>query len=1057
MTPARYERLCQLFDQLQPLTPAERAAYLGAACPDDPPLRAELESLLAQDQQAGAERLFQQPCPFNAKSLLASAESATVGDAAQEAAPDDVLIGRRLGPYLIQRRLASGGMGTVYRALREDDYRQQVAVKVMQPGRDGAEMLHRFQTERQVLAELPHAHIARLLDGGTTDDGRPYFVMEYIDGQPLDRYCEGRGLGTRERVELLQSVSMAVQYAHEHGVLHRDLKPANVLVTADGTVKVTDFGLAKRLEGGPGVSSPESPTQTGAVLGTPSYMAPEQAAGKGADISAAADVYALGAILYELLTGRPPFRGETVWDTVHQVLHEEPVAPSRLHPKLDCDLETICLKCLQKDPPKRYANAAALADDLRRFLAGESIAARPAGWHERLWRWCRRNPGVAFLAGTVSVLLVLVAVVSTGAAFWVAAERDRADDNYRTAEARRVEARANLEKACQAVNEMLTRIGQEELRDRPGLDLVCEDLLGKALAFYQDLLQENNRDPMLRLETGRAYGRVGQVYQMLGKADLANARYHKAVEVLAALSSEFPARPEYQHELATTHNDLASFLLMVVGNRQAAEDSVRRALEILEPLAAGHGTKAGPRYQLGRSHNILGVIRTESRQYAQALPHIKKAIDINARLAKEDPSLPEYQVGLAMSYNNRAVAQRDMGPAHWEDSLADWGTAIEVQTKLVDRFPKQPLYQKNLAHSYQNRGALWMSLTSPAEAKKDFERSLDLRKKLVKDYPARPDFWFDLSGSYNNLSLALKRTTDGLERAREACQEAIQIRTKLADEFPRPDFQSALAASHSNLGLLLMDMRRWEDAEAQLKRALQIRRELAERLPKRPEFQGDVGRAQWALGELFKATGDLDKAKAAFRQAAEILGPLVNDQKPGYRSDLAEVLLNLGLLQRAPEELPDANRCLGKAIALGQAVLKARPGDQRAHHNHLQSYQALVEVLVRLREPEKATATAAALAREPPAGWEEAYRAAASLARCIPLLEKAGPLPEDRRSAWARTFGAQGVGLLRQAIARGLTDGAVVRKDEALVPLRKREDFQRLLGELEEKAQAGPP
>jgi eukaryotic-like serine/threonine-protein kinase len=348
-----------------------------------------------------------------------------------------------------------------------------------------------------------------------------------------------------------------------------------------------------------------------------------------------------------------------------------------------------------------------------------------------------------------------------------------------------------------------------------------------------------------------------------------------------------------------------------------------------------------------------------------------------------------------------------------------------------------------------------MSLANPAEAKKDFKQSLDLRKKLVKDYPARPDLWFELSGSYNNLSLALKRT-DGPERAREACQEAIQIRTKLADEFPRPEFKRALAASHSNLGLLLTEMRRWKDAEAQLNRALQIRSDLAERFPKRPEFQGDVARTHWALGELFKAAGHLDRAKAAFGQASKVLAPLVNDQ-PTYQSDLAEVLLNLGLLLRAPEELPEAHRSLQEAIALHQAVLKARPGDQRARQNHQQSYRALVEVLVRLREPEKAVEAAAALAQEPPAGWEEAYLAAASLARCIPLMEKAAPLPEDQRNEWARTYAGQALELLHQATAKGFSDGARLRKDEDFAPLRPREEFQTLLVELEKKAKAGPP
>jgi WD40 repeat protein len=432
MTPERYERLCQLFDQAQARPPDQRAAFLDEVGAADPALRAELESMLADDQQAQGERLLRGPLPVNAKALLPPAERPTLLNAPPAAEPDDALVGRRVGPYLIEERVGSGGMGTVYRALREGDYRQRVALKVIRPGLDGGELLRRFRTERQVLAELEHPHIARLLDGGSTDDGRPYFVMEYIDGQPLDRYCEARRLGTRERVGLLRAVCAAVGYAHGRGVLHRDLKPDNVLVTADGAPKVTDFGLAKRLEGG----AEAGPTRTGVVLGTPSYMAPEQAAGQRGAVGPATDVYALGAILYELLTGRPPFLAETPLDTLLQVLEAEPVPPGRLHPKLAPDLETICLKCLRKDSAKRYAGVAALAEDLRRFQAGEPIQARPVGRAERLWRWGRRHPARAAAAGLTILagLAVVALLVGSVFIFQLRKEQQRTQDALAKAE-----------------------------------------------------------------------------------------------------------------------------------------------------------------------------------------------------------------------------------------------------------------------------------------------------------------------------------------------------------------------------------------------------------------------------------------------------------------------------------------------------------------------------------------------------------------------------------------------------------------------------------------------
>jgi serine/threonine protein kinase len=477
MTPERYQRLCELFDQAQARPPDQRAAFLEEVGAADPALGAELAGLLAGDQQAQGEQLFQEPCPVNANALLPAGEPVTFPARPPADVPGDALVGRRVGPYLVEQRVGDGGMGSVYRALREDAYRQQVALKVVRPGLDTEEVLRRFHTERQALADLGHPHIARLLDGGTTEDGRPYLVMEYIDGEPLDRYCDRRQLGTAERLRLLQAVCGAVQHAHERGVVHRDLKPANVLVAADGTPKVTDFGLAKRLAGS---AAGASPTQTGAILGTPSYMAPEQAGGVAKQVGPAADVYALGAILYELLTGRPPFRAETPLDTLLQVLSDEPVPPGRLHPKLARDLETICLKCLQKDPGRRYPSAQELADDLGRFLRGEPIRARPVGPLERLWRWCRRKP-----LQTATVLALAASLLAgTAISVYFAVQA-----SSRAAEAQKaLRERAELEKSLKAARpEVIKRFLLFVKTNRHLAKSGPEKLVNKFMATYPDI------------------------------------------------------------------------------------------------------------------------------------------------------------------------------------------------------------------------------------------------------------------------------------------------------------------------------------------------------------------------------------------------------------------------------------------------------------------------------------------------------------------------------------------------------------------------------------------
>ncbi len=298
--------------------------------------------------------------------------------------------------YEILGELGRGGMGVVYKA-KQVALNRVVALKMILGGAHaGPDELVRFRTEAEAVAQLQHPNIVQVYDVGECE-GRPFFSLEFVEGGSLDQKLNRKAQKAKEAAALVEILARAMHSAHDKGIVHRDLKPANVLLTADGTPKIADFGLAKRL------ADDSGQTQSGSVMGTPSYMAPEQAAGRVEDMGPATDVYALGAILYDALTGRPPFKGATVVDTLNQVRNDEPMPPSRLQPRVPRDLETICLKCLQKSPRKRYVSAEALAEDLRRFLAGEPILARPMGRAERMWRWCRRNPLPTSLLFTVTL------------------------------------------------------------------------------------------------------------------------------------------------------------------------------------------------------------------------------------------------------------------------------------------------------------------------------------------------------------------------------------------------------------------------------------------------------------------------------------------------------------------------------------------------------------------------------------------------------------------------------------------------------------------------------
>ena len=428
--------------------------------------------------------------------------------------------GQVIGNYEILAEIAHGGMGVVYRA-RQRNLSRIVALKMLRSGPlAGPAERHRFRAEAEAFARLDHPNIVPIFDVGEQDD-RLFFTMRLMEGGTLGQHAART---PRDAARLLAVVADAVHYAHQRGFLHRDLKPANILLDAEGRPHVSDFGLAKRLAAVPDDPAGEL-TQSGAILGTPSYMAPEQAGGTKGGVTTAADVYSLGAILYELLTGRPPFRAETPLATLLLARDTEPENPARLRPQLDRDIQTICLKCLEKDPRQRYASAAELADELRRYVDGKPILARPVGTLEAFTRWCRRRPLVAALAASFVVGFALVTWQ------WQRAERhaDRADANAlqsdlnaARAEANAEKARANAERAeanaaraekdfaraHDAVNKVSTTFSDRDLTNVPGLEDVRKDLLEDALRHYQEFLKEHAGDPQLERELADSQVRV---------------------------------------------------------------------------------------------------------------------------------------------------------------------------------------------------------------------------------------------------------------------------------------------------------------------------------------------------------------------------------------------------------------------------------------------------------------------------------------------------------------------------------------------------------------------
>src|ERR1700730_13881264 len=492
MTPERWQQIDEMFHAALAVDCGQRFAFLDKECDGDNALRAKVAALLTSHQEMEG---------FIAGSVFADAAQILVEDEAQ------AMIGQRIGLYKISREIGHGGMGTVYLATRDDDqYEKQVAIKVVKRGMDTDLVLDRFRNERQILASFDHPNIARLLDGGSTENGLPYFIMEYIEGQALDEYCDGRRLSTVARLELFRTVCSAVQYAHQHLVIHRDIKPSNILVTADGVPKLLDFGIAKLLH-----TEANQPSATTAMMlrvMTPEYASPEQV--RGDQVTTVSDVYSLGVLLYELLSGHSPYHFKTLLpQEVAQVIRDsEPEKPSavinrveevttggrkgrtltpesvsetregrpdKLRRRLAGDLDNIVLMAMRKDPRRRYSSVGQFAEDIRRHLEGLPVIARKDTFRYRSAKFVERNT-VAVAAAAIIALIVIAGIVTTTWEAHVARnERARAEASGARAERRFNEAR-------RLANSLMFEI-HDAIVDLPGSTL-APGLLGKRAPAY---------------------------------------------------------------------------------------------------------------------------------------------------------------------------------------------------------------------------------------------------------------------------------------------------------------------------------------------------------------------------------------------------------------------------------------------------------------------------------------------------------------------------------------------------------------------------------------------
>jgi serine/threonine protein kinase len=788
--------------------------------------------------------------------------------------------------YEILAPLGRGGMGLVYQA-RQLRFGRVVALKMIRGGAHAEPRdLARFRTEAEAVARLQHPHIVSIYEVGE-QDGWAYFALECVAGGNLARQLAGRPQPAGWSAQLVETLARAMDYAHRQGIIHRDLKPTNVLLAADGAPKISDFGLAKRLDPEPDSSALRDRTPTGEVLGTPSYMAPEQTWGRPGEVGPAADVYALGAILYECLTGRPPFQAATPLDTLLQVRTEEPVPLRRLVPSVPRDLANICLKCLHKEPRRRYASAGALAEDLRRFLAGEPVQARPVGTWEQMIRWARRRKPVAALIGVSGAAVLSLATFGV----WHYAQLQRYNTELRTewntadrlrelAQSREAEARhqkdeaerqwqraeANFKNALDAVVQMLARVGEDggHLAHEPRMELVRQKLLEDARRFCQDLLKQKSTDPLTRQETAAIYLHMGDIQKRLGQEAAAEEAYGAAIQLYQALAAEFPQRPTYRFELAGCYTNLGN-LWADTSRWKEAEGVYRQALEIQEALVKDFPESADYRSDLAGNQHNLGTFMFENGRLGEAEKALRQALDHRQRLAEECPQNAAYRQDVARTYNNLGQVLESIDRP--QEAEQAYRQALDLQRRLVEGFPRVPAYREELAGSHNCLANLLTHTNRLPEAEAEYGHALALQQRLVEDFPRVPAHRFELASSRHNLALLLEKMKR-LPEAEQAHRRALALFRRLVEEFPkRPDYQSALGDNLAHLARVLRDQGRLTDARRDAEEALRHQLSALQLALEHPRFAYSLAGNYTILAETLVRLGD---HKAAAKAAAEL-------------------------------------------------------------------------------------------------------------------------------------------------------------------------------------------
>jgi serine/threonine protein kinase/tetratricopeptide (TPR) repeat protein len=1004
---------------------------LGLLSPDD---RTEVERLMERRlKKHGGD--VQASLAGAADSAVRSAVAAVGDDDLAQSLPPTPLHGvtfatdystQRDGPRYGMIRLAGeGGIGQVW-LVRDGSMGRDVALKVLRPDRSDAGYWGRFVREAQVTGQLEHPGIVPVYEvGHRPDDNQPFYTMRFVRGRTLKdavaAYHERRKRGEAGPLELREllgafvQVCQAVGYAHSRGVLHRDLKPANVALGDYGEVMVLDWGLAKLLPE-PGASAGAEPegaesstapapvavdieqeaTQPGSVLGTPAYMAPEQAEGRLDLMDARMDVYGLGAILYHLLTGNAPFTGQDTPEVLDQVRHNPPQRPREVVGDTPLALEAVCLKALAKKREDRYPSAKALVEELRRWLADEPVSAYRDPLTVRLTRWGRRHRTAVTTAAVLLLTMTMALVVGLVV---VNAEKDR------TAEARR------------KPQEALDQVTQEQEKTR-------EALIAKTAALGRSEKAEKSATTQRQLALKTVRDVVGDIRARLqgqpAQQELRKALLSRAEAGLKEVAREADTAMAIDHETIWVHFELGDiFLELEQGGSAEARKRYEKAHDLARQVWEANPDSVEAQRDLSVSHEKLGDVYLRLGDSQAALDSYKKALEIDQRLADADKASAQAQRDLSVSLSKLGNVYLRL----WDSQAAldSYQKALEVRQRLADADKTSAQAQRDLSVSHNRLGDVYLELGDSKAALDSYKKGLEIRQRLPDADKTSAQAQRDLSISHEKLGDVYVQVGDN-EAALDRYRSCHAIRERLADADKTSALvQRDLSVSHNRLGDVYLELGDSKAALDSYKKALEVRQRLADADKTSAQAQRDLIVSFFKLGNIAEQSYDFKKAQGWYGQGLDV----------SKRFAKPEVFKKEVALGEARGRI-----CLASEQAVADpATAIKQPDDLRG------PVLAFATFALAKKERQAAKAAAAAdLLADNARGPDDLYNAACGYALCVSLADK----PETREK-----YAARAIELLGKAVAKGYKDAAHMKKDTDLDALRQRDDFKKLLADLE--------